>query len=57
MSVHTDDDTHGSDRVMVLDSGRIVEFASPEELLRKRDGVFYNMCRAAGLVQSSLNIN
>ncbi|KAJ7145004.1 multidrug resistance-associated ABC transporter [Mycena crocata] len=29
-----------ADRIMVLDAGNIVEFASPQELLRKRNGKF-----------------
>merc|ERR1712045_370339 len=32
-----------SSRVMVLDKGRLVEFASPEELLGDRKTVFYGM--------------
>jgi ATP-binding cassette subfamily C (CFTR/MRP) protein 1 len=42
-----------SDRVMVLDAGRIVEFASPNELLQDQNGVFYGMCKAAGLTRDS----
>ena len=45
-----------NDRVMVLDAGRIVEFAPPKELLQRRDGIFYGMCRAAGLVYSTNRI-
>ncbi|XP_076981838.1 ATP-binding cassette sub-family C member 2 [Tamandua tetradactyla] len=37
-----------SDRVMVLDSGKIVEFDSPEELLKK-PGPFYFMAKEAGI--------
>ncbi|XP_036593137.1 canalicular multispecific organic anion transporter 1 isoform X2 [Trichosurus vulpecula] len=37
-----------SDRVMVLDSGRIVEYDSPEKLLQ-RSGAFYLMAKDAGI--------
>lgn len=32
-----------SDRVMVMDNGKVVEFDSPEELLKKKDGYFYSL--------------
>jgi ABC-type multidrug transport system fused ATPase/permease subunit len=32
-----------SDRVLVLDDGRVVEFDSPSELLAKSEGVFKSM--------------
>lgn len=35
------------DRIMVLDSGEIVEFNAPNELLRKPGGSFRDMCRAS----------
>ncbi|XP_028915134.1 canalicular multispecific organic anion transporter 1 [Ornithorhynchus anatinus] len=37
-----------SDRVMVLDSGKIVEFNSPMELLQQ-PGLFYSMAKDAGI--------
>ncbi|XP_049850714.1 ABC transporter C family member 8-like [Schistocerca gregaria] len=37
-----------NDRVMVLDSGKIVEFDSPKALLDKKDGHFYKMVLATG---------
>lgn len=40
-----------SDRVMVLDKGRIVEFASPQELLENRKSVFFGMAKAAGIAR------
>uniref|UniRef100_A0A8V5G8F5 Uncharacterized protein n=1 Tax=Melopsittacus undulatus TaxID=13146 RepID=A0A8V5G8F5_MELUD len=40
-----------SDRVMVLQAGRIVEFDSPEELLRK-PGVFSMMAKDAGITNT-----
>ena len=42
-----------SDRVMVLDAGQIVEFGPPSELLQNHNGVFYGMCKAAGLLRTS----
>ena len=45
-----------SDRVVVLDGGQIVEFASPAELLQRQDGVFFGMCKAAGLAANSTNV-
>lgn len=30
-----------SDRVLVMDKGKVVEFDSPGELLKKKDGYFY----------------
>ncbi|XP_060530036.1 multidrug resistance-associated protein 1-like isoform X5 [Cylas formicarius] len=38
-----------SDRVIVLDKGRIVEFDSPAALLRRPETIFYGMCKDAGL--------
>lgn len=39
-----------SDRVVVLDKGKIVEFDTPENLLSQRQSIFYGMCKDAGLV-------
>ncbi|XP_071454824.1 multidrug resistance-associated protein 1 isoform X2 [Hetaerina americana] len=39
-----------SDRVIVLDKGKIVEFDSPSKLLETRSSVFYGMAKDAGLV-------
>lgn len=39
-----------SDRVVVLDQGRIVEFDSPSSLLKQQQSIFYSMCKDAGLV-------
>ncbi|TEA16194.1 Metal resistance protein YCF1 [Colletotrichum sidae] len=37
-----------SDRVVVLDKGEVVEFDTPQELIKKR-GVFYGLVKQAGL--------
>jgi ATP-binding cassette subfamily C (CFTR/MRP) protein 1 len=42
-----------SDRVMVLDSGKVVELAPPKELLAKPESVFYSLASEAGLVNLS----
>jgi len=41
-----------SDRVMVLDSGRLKEFDSPSRLLADRKSMFYDLARDAGLATS-----
>ena len=40
-----------SSKVMVLDAGKIVEFDSPETLLRNEASIFHGMAREAGLLQ------
>lgn len=37
------------DRIAVLDNGLVVEFASPTELLRNKNGIFFGMAKDAGL--------
>lgn len=37
-----------ADRIMVLDAGRIAEFASPAELLAKPEGLFKALCDESG---------
>ena len=36
--------------IMVLDAGRIVEYAPPSDLLNNKSGVFYSMAKDAGVV-------
>ncbi|XP_048522370.1 multidrug resistance-associated protein 1 isoform X1 [Dendroctonus ponderosae] len=38
-----------SDRVIVLDKGKVVEFDSPANLLKRPESIFYGMCKDAGL--------
>ncbi|XP_048349014.1 multidrug resistance-associated protein 1-like isoform X2 [Sphaerodactylus townsendi] len=44
-----------SDRVLVLDSGKIAEFDTPQNLLQQR-GVFYEMTSQAGIHQNEVNL-
>ena len=44
-----------SDKVLVLDRGRVVEFAPPDELMQASDGVFRSLAEAATAVNSSLD--
>lgn len=39
-----------SDKVLVLDKGRIAEFAPPNDLLKNKSSIFYGMAKDAGLV-------
>ncbi|CAF0855506.1 unnamed protein product, partial [Brachionus calyciflorus] len=39
-----------SDRIMVLDKGRIVEFDTPKNLLVNRNSIFYSMALTVGIV-------
>ena len=41
-----------SSKVMVLASGKILEFDSPQNLLDNRKSAFYGMAKDAGLVGS-----
>lgn len=39
-----------SDRVLVLDKGLVVEFDSPDTLLKNKASIFYSMAKDAGVV-------
>jgi ABC-type multidrug transport system fused ATPase/permease subunit len=39
-----------SDKVIVLDKGKVLEFASPAELLQNKSSAFYSMAKDANLV-------
>ena len=43
-----------SDRIVVLQQGRVAEFDTPEELIKKR-GLFYELVREAGLLEAFSN--
>lgn len=38
-----------SDRILVLDRGRIVEYDNPKVLMERKDGLFYKMCQDSKL--------
>ena len=40
-----------SDRIIVLDKGRVTEFDTPQNLLQKKDSIFYSLCLEAGLTE------
>ncbi|KAI8379596.1 P-loop containing nucleoside triphosphate hydrolase protein [Radiomyces spectabilis] len=42
------------DRILVLDQGKIVEFASPLELIKNVESVFFRMCKNSGEFDSLL---
>lgn len=41
-----------SDRILVLDGGRIVEFASPEDLVKKGSGHFFDLMQEGGYLDT-----
>lgn len=41
-----------SDRIMVLSEGKVVEFASPQELLSDKNSVFYSLAAQGGLINN-----
>ncbi|XP_055375696.1 multidrug resistance-associated protein 1 isoform X7 [Condylostylus longicornis] len=44
-----------SDKVIVLDKGKVVEFASPGELLQNKKTIFYGMAKDANLVRETIS--
>jgi ABC-type proline/glycine betaine transport system ATPase subunit len=44
-----------SDRVIVLDQGKIAEYDSPQVLLSNKESIFFGMAKNAGLVKETNN--
>ena len=42
-----------SNRVMVLDAGKIAEFDSPNNLMADHSSIFYGMAKNAGIAEAS----
>jgi ABC-type multidrug transport system fused ATPase/permease subunit len=38
------------DKIMVLDKGEVSEFGEPQTLLKNKSGIFYSLCKEAGIV-------
>ncbi|GME79464.1 unnamed protein product [[Candida] boidinii] len=45
---HRIDTVMNSDRILVLDKGKIEEFDSPSVLLKNKEGLFYKLCQNGG---------
>jgi len=43
-----------SDRIIVLQQGKVAEFDTPDELIKRR-GLFYELVREAGLLDNATN--
>lgn len=41
----------GSDRIIVLQQGKVAEYDTPDELIKRR-GLFYELVREAGLLDN-----
>ncbi|KGU01807.1 hypothetical protein MEY_06161 [Candida albicans 19F] len=39
-----------SDKIVSLDKGELIEFDTPQNLLNKKDGVFYSLCKQGGYI-------
>lgn len=37
------------DKIIALDAGEVIEFDTPQNLIQKKDGIFYSLCKEAGL--------
>lgn len=44
-----------SDKIVVLDQGRVAEFASPTELLADSNSLFYALCKRGGFLEEDSN--
>ncbi|GME75126.1 unnamed protein product [[Candida] boidinii] len=46
-----------SDRILVLEKGEVAEFDTPANLLKKKDSLFYSLCKEGGLVNDDEEID
>lgn len=46
-----------SDRVIVLDQGKIAEYDTPQVLLSNKNSIFYGMAKNAGLINNSTDMS
>lgn len=49
---HRLDTVLDSDRIIVLDNGRVKEFGPPDELLEQKDSIFYKLCEQGGYLKN-----
>jgi ABC-type multidrug transport system fused ATPase/permease subunit len=42
-----------SDKILVLEKGRVEEYESPVELLKRKESLFYRLAQRAGEVASA----
>ena len=40
-----------SDRILVLEKGQVAEFDTPQELLKRKDSLFYSLCKQGGFIE------
>ncbi|XBW36311.1 hypothetical protein QEN19_001894 [Hanseniaspora menglaensis] len=39
------------DKIIALDAGEVIEFDTPGNLIKKKQGIFYSLCKEAGLAE------
>lgn len=39
------------DKIIALDAGEVIEFDTPQNLIAKKEGIFYSLCKEAGLAE------
>ncbi|SGZ40190.1 related to Metal resistance protein YCF1 [Hanseniaspora guilliermondii] len=39
------------DKIIALDAGEVIEFDTPTNLIAKKEGIFYSLCKEAGLAE------